>query len=106
MTPESGHGWGSEAAPGLEACQQAEARRPRRIQRGRPRRAMSGKEADQSQSMMSCHRAPHRMWSKKSLVASELLWEPWVQVARVAWVRGGSAVEHGGCSSCSLTDLA
>lgn len=82
---------GSKAAPGLEACQQAEARRPKRIKRGRPRRAMSGKEANQSQSVMSCHRAPHWMWSKKEPgCLPELLWEPWVQVARVARVRVGA----------------
>ena len=103
--PESQHGCGREVAPGLEACQQAEAKRPRRIQRGRPKRAMSGKEADQRQSVTSCHRAPHRMWSKERVVDSAFLWEPWVQMTRVAWARGGSAMEHGGCSSCSLANL-
>ena len=82
--PESGNGWGREEAPGLEACQQAEARSPRRTQRGRPRRAMSEKEADQSQKVMSCHSATHRMRSQKRVISSEFLWEPWVQAARVA----------------------
>lgn len=49
---------------------------------------MSGKEAKQS--VMSCPSAIHRMWSKKGVIASEGLWEPWVQVTRVASVGGGN----------------